>query len=244
MSSWIARINLAAATHSAPPFPAAVGSQRRFVRPILPVGPAQSSLVQPPEGPGAAGKGAARDAGREGRWEGGAAHLGPGTKWGLRWAVHLGSGTEGSRETASPSASRSQEEQHRSHENCLDAASDDLLDLQRNLPERRGRSRELEEYRLRKEYLEYEVRRRVSARQARSRSLGWALCRPLVAASVLAALVSPAALAERGPLGTRAGRGLREVCVSLCPQTSSLLVVGAPSSCLAVRKHSQGTFFL
>ncbi|XP_045664862.1 PH and SEC7 domain-containing protein 4 isoform X1 [Ursus americanus] len=95
MSSWIARINLAAATHSAPPFPAAVGSQSRFVRPILPVGPAQSSL----------------------------------------------------------------EEQHRSHENCLDAASDDLLDLQRNLPERRGRSRELEEYRLRKEYLEYEKTR-------------------------------------------------------------------------------------
>ncbi|KAG8509710.1 PH and SEC7 domain-containing protein 4 [Galemys pyrenaicus] len=95
MSSWIARINLAAATHSAPPFPAAVGSQRRFVRPILPMGPAQSSL----------------------------------------------------------------EEQHRSHENCLDAASDDLLDLQRNLPERRGRSRELEEYRLRKEYLEHEKTR-------------------------------------------------------------------------------------
>nr|XP_012598292.1 PH and SEC7 domain-containing protein 4 isoform X2 [Microcebus murinus] len=95
MSSWIARINLAAATHSAPPFPAAVGSQRRFVRPILPVGPARSSL----------------------------------------------------------------EEQHRSHENCLDAASDDLLDLQRNLPERRGRSRELEDYRLRKEYLEYEKSR-------------------------------------------------------------------------------------
>ncbi|XP_072807597.1 PH and SEC7 domain-containing protein 4 isoform X4 [Vicugna pacos] len=95
MSSWIARINLAAATHSAPPFPAAVGSQRRFVRPILPVGPSQSSL----------------------------------------------------------------EEQHRSHENCLDAASDDLLDLQRTLPERRGRSRELEDYRLRKEYLEYEKTR-------------------------------------------------------------------------------------
>ncbi|XP_054977452.1 PH and SEC7 domain-containing protein 4 isoform X2 [Sorex araneus] len=95
MGSWIARINLAAATHSAPPFPAAVGSQRRFVRPILPMGPAQSSL----------------------------------------------------------------EEQHRAHENCLDAAADDLLDLQRRLPERRGRSRELEEYRLRKEYLEYEKSR-------------------------------------------------------------------------------------
>lgn len=50
MSSWITRINLAAATHSAPPFPAAVGSQRRFVRPILPVGPAQSSLVWPEGG--------------------------------------------------------------------------------------------------------------------------------------------------------------------------------------------------
>lgn len=50
MSSWIARINLAAATHSAPPFPAAVGSQRRFVRPILPMGPAQSSLVRPEGG--------------------------------------------------------------------------------------------------------------------------------------------------------------------------------------------------
>eukprot|EP00070_Physeter_catodon_P005980 XP_007112696.1 PH and SEC7 domain-containing protein 4 [Physeter catodon] len=95
MTSWIARINLAAATHSAPPFPAAVGSQRKFVRPILPVGPAQSSL----------------------------------------------------------------EEQHRSHESCLDAASDDLLDLQRSLPERRSRSRELEDYRLRKEYLEYEKTR-------------------------------------------------------------------------------------
>ncbi|XP_027701530.1 PH and SEC7 domain-containing protein 4 [Vombatus ursinus] len=95
MTSWIARINLAAATHSAPPFPAAVGSQRKFVRPILPTGPARSSL----------------------------------------------------------------EEQHRSHENCLDAASDDLIDLQKSLPERRGRSRDLEEYRLRKEYLEYEKTR-------------------------------------------------------------------------------------
>ncbi|XP_076989796.1 PH and SEC7 domain-containing protein 4 [Tamandua tetradactyla] len=95
MRSWIARINLAAATHSAPPFPAAVGSQRRFVRPILPVGPARGSL----------------------------------------------------------------EEQQRSHESCLDAAAADLLELQRNLPERRGRGRELEEHRVRKEYLEHEKTR-------------------------------------------------------------------------------------
>ncbi|XP_068190407.1 PH and SEC7 domain-containing protein 1 [Antennarius striatus] len=36
MISWINRINLVAALHSSPPFPAAVGSQRRFLRPTLP----------------------------------------------------------------------------------------------------------------------------------------------------------------------------------------------------------------
>ncbi|KAM3599437.1 uncharacterized protein V6R79_005494 [Siganus canaliculatus] len=36
MNSWINRINLVSALHSSPPFPAAVGSQRRFFRPILP----------------------------------------------------------------------------------------------------------------------------------------------------------------------------------------------------------------
>ncbi|KAM5170355.1 uncharacterized protein ACMZJ9_003297 [Mantella aurantiaca] len=36
MNSWISRINLVAAMFSSPPFAAAVGSQRRFYRPILP----------------------------------------------------------------------------------------------------------------------------------------------------------------------------------------------------------------
>uniref|UniRef100_A0A674NY82 PH and SEC7 domain-containing protein 2-like n=1 Tax=Takifugu rubripes TaxID=31033 RepID=A0A674NY82_TAKRU len=36
MNSWISRINLVSALQSSPPFPAAVGSQRRFFRPILP----------------------------------------------------------------------------------------------------------------------------------------------------------------------------------------------------------------
>ncbi|KAL0620092.1 PH and SEC7 domain-containing protein 4 [Plecturocebus cupreus] len=181
MSSWIARINLAAATHSAPPFPAAVGSQRRFVRPILPVGPAQSSLVRPP------GRGGVRwnwecAPGAPGLAGGGwrrAAHLAwelrrPGGRYARAWKA-----VEGTPRTASLTACRSQEEQHRSHENCLDAASDDLLDLQRNLPERRGRSRELEEYRLRKEYLEYEVGVRAHLNAAARDPL-----RPLVAASV------------------------------------------------------------
>lgn len=90
MSSWIARINLAAATHSAPPFPAAVGSQSRFVRPILPVGPAQSSLVRAPGRGGCGREGGCQGPGDKvgdrraglrtwfGNPEGGcAAHLGP-----------------------------------------------------------------------------------------------------------------------------------------------------------------------
>nr|XP_033805405.1 PH and SEC7 domain-containing protein 4 [Geotrypetes seraphini] len=44
MNSWIARINLVAAMFSAPPFPAAIGSQKRFVRPILPTTPCRNSL--------------------------------------------------------------------------------------------------------------------------------------------------------------------------------------------------------
>uniref|UniRef100_UPI00398F4856 PH and SEC7 domain-containing protein 1-like n=1 Tax=Pristiophorus japonicus TaxID=55135 RepID=UPI00398F4856 len=36
MQSWITRINLVSATFSAPPFPAAIGSQKKFSRPLLP----------------------------------------------------------------------------------------------------------------------------------------------------------------------------------------------------------------
>ncbi|XP_057214057.1 uncharacterized protein LOC130568883 [Triplophysa rosa] len=43
MNSWIGRINLVSALYSSPPFPAAVGSQKRFCRPILPA--SQSNLT-------------------------------------------------------------------------------------------------------------------------------------------------------------------------------------------------------
>ncbi|XP_063304653.1 PH and SEC7 domain-containing protein 4-like [Pelobates fuscus] len=46
MNSWIARINLVAAMFSAPPFPAAIGSQKRFVRPILPSSPCKLGLEE------------------------------------------------------------------------------------------------------------------------------------------------------------------------------------------------------
>ncbi|KAG7476432.1 hypothetical protein MATL_G00082880 [Megalops atlanticus] len=44
MSSWICRINLVSALFSSPPFAAAVGSQRRFSRPILPATPSALTL--------------------------------------------------------------------------------------------------------------------------------------------------------------------------------------------------------
>lgn len=45
MNSWIGRINLVSALYSSPPFPAAVGSQRKFCRPILPATQSALSLV-------------------------------------------------------------------------------------------------------------------------------------------------------------------------------------------------------
>ncbi|KAM9311974.1 uncharacterized protein PAF06_009860 [Gastrophryne carolinensis] len=46
MNSWISRINLIAAMFSSPPFPSAVGSQRRFYRPILPSAPSKLDLEE------------------------------------------------------------------------------------------------------------------------------------------------------------------------------------------------------
>uniref|UniRef100_A0A667Y7A8 PH domain-containing protein n=1 Tax=Myripristis murdjan TaxID=586833 RepID=A0A667Y7A8_9TELE len=90
MNSWINRINLVSALHSSPPFPAAVGSQRRFCRPILP-------------------------------------------------------------------ASQS-ERQLQSHTGMLESFQADLAYLQESLPEgRRAKSKELEEHRVRAEYLQHET---------------------------------------------------------------------------------------
>uniref|UniRef100_A0A3Q1J0H2 Pleckstrin and Sec7 domain containing 4 n=1 Tax=Anabas testudineus TaxID=64144 RepID=A0A3Q1J0H2_ANATE len=44
MNSWISRINLVSALHSSPQFPAAVGSQRKFFRPILPASQSAHTL--------------------------------------------------------------------------------------------------------------------------------------------------------------------------------------------------------
>lgn len=69
MQSWITRINVVAAMFSAPPFPAAVSSQKKFSRPLLPSAATRLSQVPSPTScpPGASGQ--------VGRWSG--ASLGP-----------------------------------------------------------------------------------------------------------------------------------------------------------------------
>ncbi|XP_026882932.2 PH and SEC7 domain-containing protein 4 isoform X2 [Electrophorus electricus] len=92
MNSWIGRLNLVSALYSSPPFPAAVGSQRRFCRPILPA--TQSALTL--------------------------------------------------------------EKQLQSHAASLQSFQEDLNALQQGVPEGRKKAREMEEHRLREEYLQHE----------------------------------------------------------------------------------------
>ncbi|XP_031133705.1 PH and SEC7 domain-containing protein 4 [Sander lucioperca] len=94
MYSWISRINLVSALHSSPPFPAAVGSQRRFFRPILPCSQSAQTL----------------------------------------------------------------ERQLQSHAGMLESFEADLSYLQQNLPEgKKAKAKELEEYRVKAEYLHHEM---------------------------------------------------------------------------------------
>ncbi|XP_044228782.1 uncharacterized protein psda isoform X2 [Thunnus albacares] len=102
MQSWITRINVVAAMFSAPPFPAAIGSQKRFSRPLLP-----------------------------------------------------GSNTK-----------LSQDEQVKSHESRFRAVSSELADLTASTPDRKVKGRELEEQKLRQEYLEFEKTEDVSLRNS------------------------------------------------------------------------------
>uniref|UniRef100_A0A9J7Z7M7 PH and SEC7 domain-containing protein 1-like n=1 Tax=Cyprinus carpio carpio TaxID=630221 RepID=A0A9J7Z7M7_CYPCA len=95
MQSWITRINTVAAMFSAPPLPAAIGSQKKFSRPLLP----------------------------------------------------------------SSASKLSQEEQAQAHESRFRSISTELVQLHSYPPDRKVKGRELEEYRLREEYLEFEKTR-------------------------------------------------------------------------------------
>ncbi|TNN25385.1 PH and SEC7 domain-containing protein 3 [Liparis tanakae] len=110
MQSWITRINAVAAMFSAAPFPAAIGSQKKFSRPLLP------------------------------------------------GAALMSSGGSGVQPGPDPTGSRGHgEEQIRSHEARFRVLSTELAELRSYPPDRKVKSRELEEYRQRDEYLEFEV---------------------------------------------------------------------------------------
>ncbi|XP_043912466.1 PH and SEC7 domain-containing protein 1 [Protopterus annectens] len=95
MHSWITRINVVAAMFSAPSFPAAIGSQKKFSRPLLP----------------------------------------------------------------STTTRMSQEEQVKSHENKFKSISGDLSEHRCCPPDKKLKGKELEEYKQKEEYLEFEKSR-------------------------------------------------------------------------------------
>ncbi|XP_072898646.1 PH and SEC7 domain-containing protein 1 isoform X2 [Hemitrygon akajei] len=95
MESWINRMNLVAAMFSAPPFPAAIGSQKRFSRPLLPA----------------------------------------------------------------TTTKMSQEDQMKSHEAKLKQISTELTEHRSYPPDKKVKAKEIDEYRLKEHYLEFEKTR-------------------------------------------------------------------------------------
>ncbi|XP_069781919.1 PH and SEC7 domain-containing protein 1 isoform X2 [Narcine bancroftii] len=95
MESWINKMNLVAAIFSAPPFPAAIGSQKRFSRPLLPA----------------------------------------------------------------TTTKMSQEDQMKSHEAKLKQISTELTEHRSYPPDKKVKAKEIDEYRLKEHYLEFEKTR-------------------------------------------------------------------------------------
>ncbi|XP_072351533.1 PH and SEC7 domain-containing protein 3-like [Scyliorhinus torazame] len=95
MESWINKMNLVAAMFSAPPFPAAIGSQKRFSRPLLPA----------------------------------------------------------------TTTKMTQEDQLKSHEAKLKQISTELTEHRSYPPDKKVKAKEIDEYRLKEHYLEFEKNR-------------------------------------------------------------------------------------
>ncbi|XP_077925665.1 PH and SEC7 domain-containing protein 3 isoform X3 [Halichoerus grypus] len=94
MQGWISKINCVAAVFSAPPFPAAIGSQKKFSRPLLPA----------------------------------------------------------------TTTKLSQEEQLKSHESKLKQITTELAEHRSYPPDKKVKAKEIDEYRLKDHYLEFELR--------------------------------------------------------------------------------------
>lgn len=149
MQSWITRINVVAAMFSAPPFPAAIGSQKRFSRPLLPGSNTKLSQVHTLVRLCFAWKSGHSLKSLSGPWSGVEFWVSPSSISGFSLVPT----------TVNPwHFSPLQEDQVKSHENRFRAISSELADLTAATPDRKVKGRELEEHKLRQEYLEFEVR--------------------------------------------------------------------------------------
>lgn len=125
--SWIFRINLVAALFSAPAFPAAIGSRKKFCRPILPSSSTRLSQVQRSTPDLLCLKHSVQQLISEPFF------FFPGCLWLV------------------------QKEQLLSHENKLKQTSLELEEHRKLQPSGDPKSRDREEYRLKEHYLTYEV---------------------------------------------------------------------------------------
>uniref|UniRef100_A0A4W5NB89 Pleckstrin and Sec7 domain containing 3, like n=1 Tax=Hucho hucho TaxID=62062 RepID=A0A4W5NB89_9TELE len=133
MDSWIRVVNSVAAMFSAPSFPAAIGSQKKFSRPLLPA----------------------------------------------------------------TTTRMSQEEQLKSHEAKLKHVSTELAEHRSYPPDKKVKAKEIDEYRLKEHYLEFEVRRHHSPQMCTvSDNLNGALL--FLSARLRSASLSPALYSEHG----------------------------------------------
>lgn len=149
MNSWISRINLVSALQSSPPFPAAVGSQRRFFRPILPALQSAHTLV----GAHIPLSGAILN--YECFFEVSFVGLFADSSFSIHLSVVKRTYF---RSDKKPRLIFAQERQLQSHSGMLESFRADITYLEKNLPERKkAKAKELEEHRIRAEYLHYEV---------------------------------------------------------------------------------------
>lgn len=122
MESWIRIINSVAAMFSAPSFPAAIGSQKKFSRPLLPATTTRMSQVRLKSQVKSCCPFEAFD-----------------DCWSFDVAVVL------------------QEEQLKSHEAKLKHVSTELAEHRSYPPDKKVKAKEIDEYRLKEHYLEFEV---------------------------------------------------------------------------------------
>lgn len=166
MQSWITRINVVAAMFSAPPFPAAVSSQKKFSRPLLPSAATRLSQVLQyyPVSVGWSGDdhvdvSILHQVPTLGKSRGGnpvSATLAS-VDTCLVLCLLKGRGSFENSCSEIPTAHHPQEEQVRTHEAKMKAMASELREHRASQLSKKARGKEAEEQRQKEAYLEFEV---------------------------------------------------------------------------------------